>query len=340
MIEESVFTNESIVNVIKKKYNINIINIEKLNRGSANLYSLNNKTYILKEYQSKYTFQEITREIYVTEYLGKNNIPVTEYIMTIDNKFCFVYKGKVVTLQKYIDGYTIESNMGDYNQVMESAQYLGKIISVLQFLDIELPTENVANWVSSTTINKSITKHKELLKMIDKTKEVKIYNDLKDKINMLDYILSNIELKNIAKITTMNTHGDYSVLQFIYKNEKINAIIDFASASKMPVVWEIIRSYSYIDSKAKNGIIDIDNLVDYTKEVSRFIKLNKYDLEYMPYLYLVQLLCSTYGYKQYILDNNKKELLEFAIFRTKMCRFLFQYSKNISDKLKEKIEYS
>ena len=43
MIEESVFTNKSIVNVIKKKYNINIINIEKLNRGSANLYSLNNK---------------------------------------------------------------------------------------------------------------------------------------------------------------------------------------------------------------------------------------------------------------------------------------------------------
>lgn len=29
-------------------------------------------------------------------------------------------------------------------------------------------------------------------------------------------------------MTVMNIHGDYSVLQFIYKDGKINAIIDFA----------------------------------------------------------------------------------------------------------------
>lgn len=42
-------------------------------------------------------------------------------------------------------------------------------------------------------------------------------------------------------------------------------------------------------------------------------------------------------YKQYILDNNK-ELLEFAFFRTKICKFLFQYSKTIADELKKKLE--
>ncbi|MEG1597834.1 MAG: hypothetical protein RR359_06145 [Bacilli bacterium] len=74
----------------------------------------------------------------------------------------------------------------------------------------------------------------------------------------------------------------------------------------MPIVWEIIRSYSYIDPVAKDGKIDVNNLVSYVKEFSKYITLNKYDIKYMPYLYLIQLLSSTFVYKQYIADNSKK----------------------------------
>ena len=38
MIEETVFTNEKIIEVVKKIYNIDVHQVEKLNRGSANLY--------------------------------------------------------------------------------------------------------------------------------------------------------------------------------------------------------------------------------------------------------------------------------------------------------------
>ena len=62
-------------------------------------------------------------------------------------------------------------------------------------------------------------------------------------------------------------------------------------------MWEIARSYSYIDKKAINGNIDVKNLVDYTKEVSKSITLNKYDLKYLPYVYLIQLARSTFGYE-------------------------------------------
>ena len=54
MIEETVFTNERIIEVVKKIYNIDVHQVEKLNRGSANLYSLNENKYILKEFQTKY----------------------------------------------------------------------------------------------------------------------------------------------------------------------------------------------------------------------------------------------------------------------------------------------
>lgn len=57
----------------------------------------------------------------------------------------------------------------------------------------------------------------------------------------------------------------------------------------------------------------------------------------MTYLYLIQLLTSTYGYKQFIEDNSKTYLLEFAYFRTRLCRFLFENVEKISDTLIENI---
>ena len=105
----------------------------------------------------------------------------------------------------------------------------------------------------------------------------------------------------------------------------------------MPIVWEIIRSYSYIDPKAKDGKIDIDNLVEYVKVFANYVKLNKYDFKFMSYLYLVQLVASTFGYKQYIADNSKTSLLDFAIFRTNLCRFLFRNAEQISNILIEKL---
>ena len=60
MLEKSVFTNKKeTINFIKERYGINVTNIKIINRGSANIYSLNNDEYILKEFQSKYTKRRI-----------------------------------------------------------------------------------------------------------------------------------------------------------------------------------------------------------------------------------------------------------------------------------------
>ena len=149
----------------------------------------------------------------------------------------------------------------------------------------------------------------------------------------MKYVRDNFDFSDMSKLTVMNIHADYSVLQFIYKDGKINAIIDFVSACKMLVVWEIIRFYSYIDSKTKEGKIDIDNLVEYVKTFTNYVKLNKYDFKFMSYLYLIQLLASTFGYKQYIADNSKTSLLDFAFFRTRLCKFLFKNVEKIANTL-------
>lgn len=38
MIEETVFTKEKVIEIVKKIYNIDVYQVEKLNRSSANIY--------------------------------------------------------------------------------------------------------------------------------------------------------------------------------------------------------------------------------------------------------------------------------------------------------------
>ena len=53
----------------------------------------------------------------------------------------------------------------------------------------------------------------------------------------------------------------------------------------------------------------------------------------MPYIYLFQLAQSSYGYKEYLItkSENKEALLEFAFWRTNVCRAICQKAKEISE---------
>ena len=340
MLEKSVFTNKKeTINFIKEKYGINVTNIKRINRGSANIYSLNNDEYILKEFQSKYTKEEIEKEITIINHLKKDDIKVPSYIKTINDTYYSLYKDKVVIIQKFIEGYTLNRNEENYEQTIECAKVYGMIVKSLESLDILLPLNDLS--FSKENLTKGIEKHQKLLELIndkDDEETLKIKRDLEEKINMIKNISKENIFIDTKKLTIKNTHGDFNILQFIYKNNHINSVIDFVSACRMPVVWKLIRSYSYIDKDVKNGIFNLDTFNDYIKEFNKYVKLNEYDLKYMSYIYLIQLLSSTYGYKEYINNNENIELLEFAHFRTNICKYLFKNVENISNILLKSIK--
>lgn len=64
-----------------------------------------------------------------------------------------------------------------------------------------------------------------------------------------------------------------------------------------------------------------------------YIELNEYNLKWMPYFYLVQLVSSPFGYEQYLRDKSQEQLLEFAFWRCKMSGTLFGKLGEISDRL-------
>ena len=63
--------------------------------------------------------------------------------------------------------------------------------------------------------------------------------------------------------------------------------------------------------------------------------LSKRDLEAMPYVYLFQLARSNYGYREYLITKteNQEALLDFALWRTDICREIENKAAEISDAL-------
>lgn len=339
MIEKTTFSNIEIKEEILIQYGININKIKFINKGSANIYKIfsnDNEIYVLKEFQSKYTKDDVLREINAIAYLRENSkIPLPKYIQCKNGKFYFLHKQKVVVMQEFIEGHVFNKNEGNYEQLLESARYLGEIINGFEKYETNQKID-IKDWYSKEEIEKANKKYNAILKKADNSKiGNKIKKDMAFKKQLLKDLEKIIDFSEINLITHKVSHGDYSSLQFIYDdNNKVKAILDFIKVKKLPIIWEIARSYSYIDEKAKNGHIDIKNIVAYTKEVSKVTKLNKYDLKYLSYVYLIQLARSTYGYEEYFNGvTNKEELLEFAFYRTNICRELYSKANLISNEL-------
>lgn len=335
-METSLFREESIKDFMLQYYNIHVTEFQLLNRGRANIFILNPCKYILKEYPSNYEEEKIQRETDVIHHLIKKKFPVPNIIRNIHNRFYTKYYNRIILVEEFIEGDTKENNTGDFHQLIDAASMLGKIVVAMDDLKIELPEIHVEEWFSKEKIEKSIEKYQTLLKKVpDNLYGVQIQKDFKDKIKMLQNLSNKIVLNKLQNLTVKKTHGDYNVLQFIYHNNQIKAIIDFEAVTSMPIVWEIIRSYSYIDIKASSGTFDLKHFKAYVEEFEKYVPLTPQDIQFMPYIYLAQLLHSSYGYKEYIEDNTNISFLEFGFFRTKLCKYLFGNASRICDFLEE-----
>ena len=341
-IQKSNLNEKNIKDLLEEEYGIEAINVEKIDRGTANIFKIftKEKDYILKEFSEGRTEESVIKETNIINFLKNKNINVPVYVKSKQDSYYIKYESRIVILQQYINGYTMENNTGDYSKTIESAKILGKMTKALETYE-NLDDEGIIEkWFSKESLEKGIKKLVELKNDLNEDNPYKITfeSDLEDKIKMSKDMIDNFNFNIIKKMTIMNSHGDYSVQQLIYNDKNETTVIDFETAKKLPVIWEVMRSYSYIDKKAKNGELDIDTLVDYVKEFSKYIQLNKYDLKYAAQMYLIQIVSSAFGYKQYNDDYSKTGLLEFALFRTNLCRYLYKNSEEISSKLQMELK--
>lgn len=337
-VEKSSLTEKHIMELLKTRYNIDgNTTIIKLSRGSANLFKVEteNNTYILKEFNSDKTLETINKEVKIINFLQSKGFSVPNCIPLSNGKYYSIYNEKIIILQQYIEGYTIENNTGDYKKTIESAMILGRLTKEMKEYEGLSEEGIIEKWFSRESTQNAIKKLEEEKTRIrdDNEHKQQFIKDFTDKILIAGELLGTFDFRIIRKMSIMNTHGDYSLQQLIYSKNHPTSVIDFETAKKMPIVWEIMRSYSYIDEKAKGGNIDINNLIEYFKEFSKYVELNEYDLRYAPHIYLIQLIGSTFGYREYNRDYNQNDLLRFALFRTNLCRSLYNNLEQINKSL-------
>ena len=143
-IQKTNLDDVKIKNILEKEYNIKALSITKIERGTSNIFKIetNQNKYILKEFISARKKETIIKEINIIKFLRERNMNVPKYIKTQSDNYYIENEGRIIIVQEFVDGYTIDNNTGDYNQVMKCASVLGKLTKKLMDYP-ELIEENI-----------------------------------------------------------------------------------------------------------------------------------------------------------------------------------------------------
>ncbi len=340
MLNKSCLTRDVICRIMCYAYNItNICYIVPLETGSACIFKLqltNDEKYILKEFQKGYSYDDIVEEIEIVSHLRQNGINSSVFIPTINNKYVYQYKDRFLTLQKYIDGNTYEANTASLNLMDNSAILLGKIHNALETYTSK-KYRFTKEWINKDIIENKKDLYRRLLNEATSKRDEyteRIIYDLQYKLANIDNINWHNWI-NCRNITYANSHGDYSILQLICVGDNINAVIDFSSSCNLPVVWEIIRSFTYGDKDCAAAIINISSLKRYILCYLKERTLSEEDIANIFKIYSSQLMMSSFGYKEYFMAEtvNKKQIINFAFWRTRLLRYIIDHEEDMTNEL-------
>ena len=335
-IEKSVFDQDKMQTFLLQEYGFRMTKSQHLPMGTANCYKVSCKEgiYFFKEYQKEFTVQDVKRETELVEYLYSKGFPVARFAKTISGDSCILFEGHVISVQEYLEGKSYLNDL-PHDLLKDSAKYLGILHSILK--DYPMESRLDEKWAESISVEAVNKKYDRLLDALEKEKCDPNYSRIKEDFLFKKELFSHIEdMKGYFNgITYTPSHGDYTACQLIFDEDHVKAVIDFVAAAKLPAIWEIMRSYIQAGACRKGEAFDIEDFAQYVKEYMKYAQLTKRDLEAMPYVYLFQLSRSAYGYEEYMIDKteNRDALLEFAFWRTDICREVYRKADAISDAL-------
>lgn len=337
-LEKTVLTVDIVSHLLAEYYGITLVSMQKLKLGSANCYRIFDgvKYYFLKEFQSNFSENTVIQEAKLLESLSASEIPVTRFYKTFDNEYIIRYQNHIVCVEEYIEGKSFGYNDLPTKLLPVVAKMLGKLHQALKNYPLSI---NMADkWLSSFSAENMIAQYDALIKIAaDKANDKNVTRIIDDFQYKKQLAVRCEEYKKYYNgITYCPTHGDYQGCQLIFEKDEIKAVIDFSAASCLPVTWEIMRSFVQSSNHCRNNAtVDVAALCDYVWEYMKYAPLTDIDMIAMPYVYLFQLARSKYGYPQYLdSDSEDKEgLLQFAFWRTQMCREVEKKAETISNEL-------
>ena len=257
-------------------------------------------------------------------FLRKNGIPACDFVKNRTGSCVSVDKaGRVFTLQRHLPGQILEWNSAPETVLLESAELLGKIHSVLRNYPT-LPEGIGTDFFVNMTPQRALTSYQSSLATAIRRGDLEIADELKWRIGFMRQFPE--WTFDLNRLTLCNTHGDYFISQFLCEDGHLTAVIDWTTACVHPVIWEIMRSFVYGAPCCANGKIDLQLLERYVAAYCRYGTLNAYDRENIFKLYFYQIaVCDYYG--QYYASNadNREIYLQQARLATKLLKHMERY---------------
>jgi hypothetical protein len=264
----------------------------------------------------------------ITEFLYNNGISVARFLQTKSGGYVVKTDKVRFHMQEFIEGEIFKLNAAPDWFMEESAHMLGKIHAVLQnYGDINVKSEFGDDFFrSATAIERKQHYSKQLYEAVKK-KNATLVSDLYARIAHLDRI-STFDI-DPTKLTYANSHRDYDIRQIIVKNKEIT-VIDWTSACRFHIGYEVMRSYVLAAPECKNGKINSDGLKRYIDHYQKYYKLNDYDIRIMPYLFYFQQMIHNYSPPYETVPDTCKPLCNLII---NLTNWLYQNVDNLSDEL-------
>lgn len=311
---------EEIIQFLEKQYQLTVMNVKRLTTG------VGGDTYLVTALQGRYVFKivdvsDINRpesEPSLCYYLVKNGIPVSKFIPNTAGRYVLEYENRYCHLQQYIEGNTLEMNSATEWFMQQSPLLLGNIHRVLKNYE-ELPVGIGREFFTYMTLKRANESYRHSLETAIDNKLEQIIEDLEFRIQLTE---SLPDMKfDVDRLTYANTHGDFTVNQIICNDGKVEAVIDWTSACRHPVIWEVTRSFFYADPSCIHGHFDEKRYEEYVNAYCSVSELNDYDRENILRLYYYQLAVCDY-YSQYLNaeESKKEEFLKQAKFATSVLR--------------------
>lgn len=338
-LEKSLLDLETIQILLLTNYGIQAIKSEKIPLGSANCYKVYaaDGTYFLKEFQSDFPEDSLHREVELVNFLKQHDFPTAAVLPLWNGSRYFRHGGRLVYVQEFLEGRTYTNDLPKF-MLPEAAELLGRLHKILRGYD--LPLEMDKEWLDGYSAEKTAAQYDGLLTVLEEHCDDPHYEKIReDLLWKREFAWKNADLRRYyAGITYKPSHGDYTAIQFLCNDGEIKAVVDFSRAAVLPAVWEIMRSYVQSCGACRGGAaFDTEEFCRYVARYRMFDSLTGPDLAAMPYVYLHQLARSKYGYKEYLVikTDDREHLLNFAIWRTDICREIDRKKEEISAALQK-----
>ncbi|MDD3243708.1 MAG: phosphotransferase [Eubacteriales bacterium] len=326
----------NISDLVLKEYGYTVRKEHKLSVGAgSNTYILDtdNGRFVLKN-PSTSQINLPDAEPALCQHMLAKGLPVSRFVPTRSGKFVLrTEQGDIWHMQHFEEGVNYALNAAPEWLLDASAAMLGRIHTAL--LDYPtLPDGIGEGFFNYMTPARALASYEATLRTAEAQKLSDIAQDVRWRMGLMERF--PLSTPDIDCFTRGNTHGDYFISQLLCGDGRINAVIDWTSACRHPLVWELMRSYVYADPACAKGNIDIPRLLACVRAYLQEAPLTHADIIGMPELFYYQIAVCDY-YSQYLDSDasNRHIYLHQAVFSTRLMQWFEANLNTLRDALEQ-----